>query len=178
MYKRQARASGISLLESGKKKLVAQEDTVKKDTVKKVTAYEKLLKDGGADGMRKVASFADPIGKPVGGMMHPNGMRITKMTVPLGVIGIICEARPNVTADAAALCLKSGNAVILRGGKEAIRSNEVIANVMRNALEQSGLPADCVQLVQDTSRPVSYTHLDVYKRQVQCPRRKRSGCHH
>ncbi len=108
--------------------------------------------NGMADGMRKVASFADPIGKPVGGMMHPNGMRITKMTVPLGVIGIICEARPNVTADAAALCLKSGNAVILRGGKEAIRSNEVIANVMRNALEQSGLPADCVQLVQDTSR--------------------------
>ena len=107
---------------------------------------------GMADGVRKVASFADPIGKPVGGMTHPNGMRITKVTVPFGVIGIIFEARPNVTADAAALCLKSGNAVILRGGKEAIRSNRCITDVMRAALEQAGLPADCVQLVQDTSR--------------------------
>jgi len=78
-------------------------------------------------------------------------MRITKVTVPLGVIGIICEARPNVTADATVLCLKSGNAVILRGGKEAIRSNRAIANVIRAALEQSGLPADCMQLVSDTS---------------------------
>lgn len=107
---------------------------------------------GMAEGMRKVASFPDPVGKPVGGMTHPNGMQITRVTVPLGVIGIIFEARPNVTADAAALCLKSGNAVILRGGKEAIRSNRCITAVMRGALEQAGLPADGVQLVQDTSR--------------------------
>ncbi|MDD6175340.1 MAG: glutamate-5-semialdehyde dehydrogenase [Firmicutes bacterium] len=107
---------------------------------------------GMAEGMRAVASFPDPVGRPVGGTTHPNGMRITKVTVPLGVIGIIFEARPNVTADAAALCLKAGNAVILRGGKEAIRSNRSITAVIRGALEQAGLPADCVQLVQDTSR--------------------------
>ena len=107
---------------------------------------------GMAEGMRKVASFPEPVGKPIGGMTHSNGMQITKITVPLGVIGIIFEARPNVTADAAALCLKAGNAVILRGGKEAIRSNRRITAVMRSALEQAGLPADCVQLVQDTSR--------------------------
>lgn len=73
--------------------------------------------------------------------------------MPLGVIGIIYEARPNVTSDAAALCLKAGNAVILRGGKEAFRSNQAVANVLRDALEEAGLPADCVQLVEDTSPP-------------------------
>lgn len=108
--------------------------------------------EGMADGIRQVMALPDPVGKPVGGLTHPNGMRIFKITVPLGVIGIIYEARPNVTADAAALCLKAGNAVILRGGKEAVRSNSAIASVMRGALEACGLPADAVQLVEDTSR--------------------------
>lgn len=108
-----------------------------------------------AQGARQVASFPDPIGTVLSGNTLPNGLEVTKVRVPLGVIGIIYEARPNVTADAAALCLKSGNAVILRGGKEAINSNMAVAKVMREAIESAGLPADCVQLVEDTSRQSS-----------------------
>lgn len=105
-----------------------------------------------ARGILEVAALPDPVGRVVEGMTHPNGMKITKITVPLGVIGMIYESRPNVTADAAALCLKSGNAVLLRGGKEAIRSNLCIAKIMREAVESCGLPADCIQLVSDTNR--------------------------
>lgn len=107
---------------------------------------------GMAQGVRAVAAQSDPVGTVVGGSVRPNGLKIEQVRVPLGVIGIIYEARPNVTADAAALCLKAGNAVILRGGKEAFRSNQAVAQAMRSALEQVGLPKDCVQLVQDTSR--------------------------
>ncbi len=102
--------------------------------------------------VEEVAKAADPVGRVLSGETRPNGLRIEKVAVPLGVIGIIYEARPNVTSDAAALCLKAGNAVILRGGKEAIRSNKAVAGVLRDALEEAGLPADCVQLVEDTSR--------------------------
>ena len=105
-----------------------------------------------ARAVEEVAQAADPVGRVLSGETRPNGLRIEKVTVPLGVIGIIYEARPNVTSDAAALCLKAGNAVILRGGKEAIRSNKAVAGVLRDALEEAGLPADCVQLVEDTSR--------------------------
>ena len=107
---------------------------------------------GMAQGVREVAAAADPVGRVLWGETRPNGLQIRKISVPLGVIGVIFEARPNVTSDAASLCLKAGNAVILRGGKEAICSNTAIAGVMRDALEASGLPADCVQLVEDTSR--------------------------
>lgn len=110
---------------------------------------------GMADGMREVAALADPIGKVIEGETRPNGLCIEKVRVPIGVIGIIFEARPNVTADAAALCLKSGNAVILRGGKEAINSNKAIAAVMRRAIAGAGLPEASVQLVEDTSRASS-----------------------
>ena len=108
-----------------------------------------------AQGARQVASFGDPIGTVLSGSVMPNGLEVTKVRVPLGVIGIIYEARPNVTADAAALCLKSGNAVILRGGKEAINSNMAVAQVMRKAVEEAGLPADSIQLVADTTRQSS-----------------------
>lgn len=108
--------------------------------------------EGMAVGVEDVLILKDPIGTVLDGMTQTNGLKIEKIRVPLGVIGIIYEARPNVTADAAALCLKSGNAVILRGGKEAFHSNWCITNIMRSALEQAGLPKDCVQLVQDTSR--------------------------
>lgn len=108
--------------------------------------------EGMADGIRQVAALADPIGEIIEGSVRPNGMKIRKVRVPLGVVGIIFEARPNVTSDAAALCLKSGNTCILRGGKEAINSNTAIADVLRNAVASVGLPADCVQLVTDTSR--------------------------
>ncbi len=105
-----------------------------------------------AKAVEEVAKAQDPVGRVLSGETRPNGLQIRKITVPLGVIGIIFEARPNVTSDAAALCLKAGNAVILRGGKEAIRSNRAIVSVMREAVEKAGLPADCIQLVEDTSR--------------------------
>ena len=105
-----------------------------------------------AAAVEEVAKSADPVGKTLSGQRLPNGLQLEKVTVPLGVIGIIYEARPNVTSDAAALCLKAGNAVILRGGKEAFRSNQAFAAVLRDALEEAGLPRDCVALVADTSR--------------------------
>ncbi|MBE6793672.1 MAG: glutamate-5-semialdehyde dehydrogenase [Ruminococcaceae bacterium] len=110
---------------------------------------------GMADGARQVAALPDPCGRIISGGKLKNGLEVTKVTVPLGVIGIIYEARPNVTADSAVLCLKSGNAVILRGGKEAINSNKAVATVMRKAIEIAGLPADCVQLIEDTTRQSS-----------------------
>ena len=108
--------------------------------------------DGMADGVRQVAALPDPIGEVMDGFRRPNGLKIEKVRVPLGVIGIIYAARPNVTSDAAALCLKAGNAAILRGGKEAIDSNTAIANALRDGLAAAGLPADAVQLIPDTSR--------------------------
>lgn len=105
-----------------------------------------------ASGVKEVALLDDPVGKILSGTVRPNGLVIEKVSVPLGVIAVIFEARPNVTADAAALCLKSGNSVILRGGKEAFHSNKAIADIMRAAVEKAGLPKDCIQLVEDTSR--------------------------
>lgn len=107
---------------------------------------------GMAKGVSDVAKLPDPVGAVLSETTRPNGLKIQKVAVPLGVIAVIFEARPNVTSDAAALCLKSGNAVILRGGKEAIHSNTAITKVMRDALAETELPADCVQLVEDTSR--------------------------
>ena len=105
-----------------------------------------------ADGARQVAFLPDPCGRLLSEYKKDNGLDIKKITVPLGVIGIIFEARPNVTVDAASLCLKSGNAVILRGGKEAINSNTALADIMREALAKAGFPQDVIQLVGDTSR--------------------------
>ncbi|MGN1005261.1 MAG: glutamate-5-semialdehyde dehydrogenase, partial [Aristaeellaceae bacterium] len=103
-------------------------------------------------GMREVAELMDPVGRVLSGGTLDNGLRIEQRSVPFGVIGIIYEARPNVTADAAALCFKSGNACILRGGSEAIRSNLAIANAMRSGLEAVGADPDSVILLEDTSR--------------------------
>ena len=108
--------------------------------------------EGMAQGVEQVAALPDPIGKVLDGRTLKNGLKIEKVTVPMGVIGIIYEARPNVTSDAAALCLKAGSAVILRGGKEAIHSNRAIMSVMRAAIASVGFPEDCIALVQDTSR--------------------------
>ena len=105
-----------------------------------------------AGAVRFVAKLEDPVGRVLGGGSRPNGLKIEKVSVPLGVVGMIYEARPNVTVDAAALCLKSANACILRGGKEAICSNMAFANLMRDAIETAGLPRDCVQRVVDTTR--------------------------
>lgn len=105
-----------------------------------------------ADALGEIIMLPDPVGEVISGRRLPNGLEVTQRRVPLGVVGMIYESRPNVTVDAAALCLKSGNACILRGGKEAIHSNKALAAVMAGALEQSGLPADCVLLVEDASR--------------------------
>lgn len=105
-----------------------------------------------AAGLRQVASLADPVGEVTAGWVRPNGLQISKVRVPLGVVAIIYENRPNVTSDAFGLCLKSGNAAFLRGSSGAIKSNIAIATVLRNALDKVGLPPDSMQLVEDTSR--------------------------
>lgn len=107
---------------------------------------------GMADGVREIVKLPDPVGRVLIENERPNGLKIKRVSVPLGVIAVIFEARPNVTSDAAALCLKSGNTVILRGGKEAINSNIAIAKVMREAVKQAGLPEDVIQLVENTTR--------------------------
>lgn len=107
---------------------------------------------GIADGVRQVALLDDPCGKIISDYKKDNGLEIKKITVPIGVIGIIFEARPNVTVDAAALCLKSSNSVLLRGGKEAINSNTALSEIMRDAVESVGFPRDVIQLVHDVSR--------------------------
>ena len=108
--------------------------------------------DSMAEGIRQVASMDDPIGEVLQMVKRPNGLLVGKMRVPLGVIGIIYEARPNVTSDAAVLCLKAGNAVILRGGSEAIHSNMCIAAIMKQAISKAGLPEGAIELIEDTSR--------------------------
>jgi glutamate-5-semialdehyde dehydrogenase len=106
---------------------------------------------GMADGLRKVAALADPVGELLDGWVRPNGLEIQRVRVPLGVVAIIYENRPNVTSDAASLCLKSGNAALLRGSGSALRSNVAIAGVLREALQKTGLPEDGVVLVEDTA---------------------------
>jgi glutamate-5-semialdehyde dehydrogenase len=107
---------------------------------------------GMAGGLRKVAALADPVGQTVDGWVRPNGLEIRQVRVPLGVVGIIYENRPNVTSDAAALCLKSGNVAFLRGSGAAMRSNQAVASVLREGYEKAGIPADALLLVEDTSR--------------------------
>lgn len=105
-----------------------------------------------AQGVEKIASLTDPVGEIITGWTTEEGIKIRKVKVPIGVIGMIYESRPNVTADAAALALKSGNSIILRGGKEAINSNKVIAKILRTALEESNLEEDIINLIQTTDR--------------------------
>lgn len=121
------------------------------------TVVDRLRLDGGrvaamAEGLRQVAGLPDPVGEVTAGWTRPNGLRITKVRVPLGVVGIIYENRPNVTSDAFGLCLKSGNAAFLRGSSGAIASNTEIAAVLRQGLAKAGLPEDAMVLVEDTSR--------------------------
>lgn len=108
-----------------------------------------------AEGVEQVVALPDPIGEVIGGSTLVNGLRVVQKRVPMGVIGIIFESRPNVTVDAAALCFKAGNSVILRGGSDAINSNKALVNLMRTAISNAGAPADCIQLVEDTSRDIA-----------------------
>ncbi|MCL2036225.1 MAG: glutamate-5-semialdehyde dehydrogenase [Oscillospiraceae bacterium] len=111
--------------------------------------------DGMAEGVRQVRALADPVGEVIGGGEIQNGLKLVKRRVPLGVIGIIFESRPNVTVDAASLCLKSGNVCILRGGSDAINSNKALVTLMRSALRDCGVDENAIQLVEDTSREVA-----------------------
>jgi glutamate-5-semialdehyde dehydrogenase len=117
----------------------------------RLTLSDKVI-DQTADGLEEIAAFPDPVGEIVHMWTRPNGMRVGKMRIPLGVIGIIYESRPNVTADAAALCLKAGNAVILRGGSEAINSNKAITALFKEALRENNVSQDVVNLVPMTDR--------------------------
>lgn len=132
-----ARENGMSV--SMQDRLMLNEDRIK----------------GISSAIEEIIKLEDPIGKVDSGSVRPNGMRITKVRVPMGVIGMIYESRPNVTADAATLCLKTGNAVILRGGKEAYNSNKCICNIMREAVCEAGFPKDIIQFVDDTTREVT-----------------------
>ena len=147
--------------------LVSQSDYILKENAKDVTAAKANNMRSGlvdrlllteerissmAEGLKQIAALPDPIGEMISQTKRPNGLKIGKVRVPIGVIGIIYEARPNVTADAAGLCIKAGNAVILRGGKEAFASNRAICTVMQNAGYAAGLPIGSINLVEDTSR--------------------------
>jgi len=126
---------------------------------RKPALLDRLRLDGSrvramAQGLRAVAELPDPVGEVVEEYERPNGLRVQRVRVPLGVIGMIYEARPNATADAAGLCLKSGNAVILRGGSEALRSNRAIVEALQDALRRTGVPQDAVQLVENPDRAV------------------------
>ena len=114
-----------------------------------------------ASGLRKVAALPDPVGEVVEGWVRPNGLRVTRVRVPLGVVGVIYENRPNVTSDAAGLCLKSGNAAFLRGSSSALRSNQAVVALLRRAAVKAGLPEDAVALVEDTSHETAVAFMQL-----------------
>ena len=129
----------------------ARSSGIREAMIDRLTLTESRIRSM-ADAVRQVVKLEDPVGKVENGFTRPNGLRISKTKVPLGVVAIIFESRPNVTVDAAVLCLKSGNACILRGGKEAIHSNKALAGIMRQAIAGAGISPDAILLVEDTSR--------------------------
>ena len=142
---------------------VAVNNGVKSSLIDRLRLTPERLQ-GMADGLLEICSLPDPIGEVLSMVVRPNGLTIGKKVVPLGVIGIIYESRPNVTADAFGLCFKAGNAVILRGGSDAIHSNQAIVKALRKGLNQSGHSEDALQLIEDTSREVAkdFMHLNAY----------------
>lgn len=143
------------IIEENKKDIAAAEaNGISKVMTDRLMLDEKRI-SGIAEGVCGVIKLDDPIGSVDYGTVRPNGLKIQKVRVPLGTIGIIFESRPNVTVDAAALCLKSGNTCILRGGKEAYHSNKVLCEIMRSAVKSAGLPEDIIQFVDDTTREVT-----------------------
>lgn len=145
------RESAFLLEENALDIQAGQENGMREGLIDRLRLTEDRI-EGMAEGLLQVAALPDPVGEMIEQTKRPNGLRIGKVRVPMGVIGIIYEARPNVTADAAALCIKAGNAVILRGGKEAARSNRAIMKVMQKAAYDAGLPEGCMNLVEDTTR--------------------------
>jgi glutamate-5-semialdehyde dehydrogenase len=149
-------ASGLvekaeTLLEANRADLDRARGRVTKAFLDRLTLTEARLEEM-AQGLREIAALPDPVGTVAESWRRPNGIEISRVRVPLGVIGFIYESRPNVTADAAGLCVKSGNAVVLRGGSEAIESNTAIAAVLAKALEKVGAPADAIQFIDTTDR--------------------------
>ena len=140
------------IINENKKDLdVAIEKGTSKAMLDRLALNEERI-EGMANGLRELIALDDPVGEVIEMWKRPNGLQIGKQRVAMGVIGIIYEARPNVTCDAAGLCLKTGNAVILRGGSEAINSNKAIVNILAKAVKEAGLPENSIQLVEDTSR--------------------------
>ncbi|MDD2702169.1 MAG: aldehyde dehydrogenase family protein, partial [Sideroxydans sp.] len=143
--------SGRLIAENAKDVELAKKNGLDAASIDRLTLSEKTI-NGMAEGLRQIAALPDPIGEISDMKYRPSGIQVGKMRVPLGVIGIIYESRPNVTADAAGLCLKSGNACILRGGSEAIHSNQAIAACVHQGLREAGLPEAAVQVVSTTDR--------------------------
>lgn len=146
-----AENSALIIAENAKDLAAAKENGMSEAMQDRLKLDEKRIA-GMAKGVDEIIALNDPIGQVIEGNVRPNGLQILKTRAPLGVIGIIFESRPNVTVDAAALCLKAGNAVILKGGKEAINSNICLGKIMREAVEAAGLPADIIQVVENTDR--------------------------
>ena len=144
----------VILSENEKDTAMAKENGITDAMVDRLRLTPERINDI-ADACIYLTGLNDPVGEVIEGYTRPNGMRITKTRVPMGVIGIIFESRPNVTVDAATLCIKSGNAAILRGGKEAINSNKILMDIMRTSVEECGIQKDIIQLVEDTSRESS-----------------------
>lgn len=149
------RAETARILEANALDLAAARESGMRDAMLDRLTLTAARVEAMAQGVEDVATQRDPVGRVLSGETRPNGLKIEKITVPMGVIGIIFEARPNVTSDAAALCLMAGSAVILRGGKEALHSNTAVTAVLQEALARAGLPREAVQLVRDTSRESS-----------------------
>lgn len=144
----------------------ARADGISGAMLKRLTLDDKKVAQM-ADGVRQIAALRDPIGETIEGYLRPNGMEVRKVRVPIGVIGIIYESRPNVTADAAALCLKAGNAVILRGGSEAIHSNLAIAKIIQETITAAGVPEGAVQIIETTDREAA-RELMTMKQYIDC----------
>ncbi len=157
-------AKTADILEANEKDVIrARENGMKPGLIDRLMLDESRI-EGMAEGIRQVAALPDPVGEVKAMKQRPNGLLIGQKKVPLGVIGIIYEARPNVTADAFALCFKAGNVVILRGGSDAFHSNQAIVDVIRGALGMEGIPEDAIQLIQDTSRGTAqrFMQMDQY----------------
>ena len=157
-------AKTADILEANEKDVIrARENGMKPGLIDRLMLDESRI-EGMAEGIRQVAALPDPVGEVKAMKQRPNGLLIGQKKVPLGVIGIIYEARPNVTADAFALCFKAGNVVILRGGSDAFHSNQAIVDVIRGALGIEGIPEDAIQLIQDTSRETAqrFMQMDQY----------------
>jgi glutamate-5-semialdehyde dehydrogenase len=146
------RQQRTSLIEANAKDIAAAESAgLARPLIERLKLSDKRIESMAA-GVEQIAAQTDPVGQTIEGYVRPNGLRIEKRRVPIGVVLFFYESRPNVTADAAALCIKSGNAIILRGGKEAFHSNQAIASIIANSLAEAGLPAGSVQLVESTDR--------------------------